>query len=213
MKEKLDQPGRGVIARYRAYLPVTNATPVISLGEGATPLLFSSRLSAKVGRGCEVFVKYEGLNPTGSFKDRGMTVAVSRAVERGAQTLICASTGNTSASAAAYAARAGIGCAVVLPAGKIASGKMVQAFAYGAQVVAIEGNFDDALKVVRQIGARDDFAIVNSINPDRIAGRHEDGPGGHPDDEHDGEAGNPQPGEQEGPAGDGPSWLGRGRSG
>ncbi|MGI8431467.1 MAG: threonine synthase [Chthoniobacterales bacterium] len=165
------RPGRGVIARYRAYLPVTDVTPVISLGEGATPLIFSPRLSTKIGRGCEVFVKYEGLNPTGSFKDRGMTVAVSKAVERGAQTLICASTGNTSASAAAYAVRAGIGCAVVLPAGKIASGKMVQAYAYGAQVVAIEGNFDDALEIVRQLCARDDFAIVNSINPERIAGQ------------------------------------------
>src|SRR5580765_2188101 len=124
--------GRGVIERYRAFLPVSEATPVISLGEGGTPLIFSPRLSAAVGRGCEVYIKYEGLNPTCSFKDRGMTVAVSKAVERGAQTLICASTGNTSASAAAYAARAGLRCAVVLPAGKIASGKMVQAFAYGA---------------------------------------------------------------------------------
>ncbi len=163
--------GRGVIARYRAYLPVTETTPVISLGEGGTPLIHSPRLSAAIGRACGVFVKYEGLNPTGSFKDRGMTVAVSRAVERGAKMLICASTGNTSASAAAYAARAGIGCAVVLPAGKIASGKMVQAFAYGAQIVAIEGNFDQALEIVRALGQRDDFAIVNSINPDRVAGQ------------------------------------------
>ncbi len=163
--------GGGVIARYRAYLPVAETTPVISLGEGGTPLIHSPRLSEVVGRGCEVFVKYEGLNPTGSFKDRGMTVAVSKAVERGARTLICASTGNTSASAAAYAARAGIGCAVVLPAGKIASGKMVQAFTYGAQIVAIEGNFDQALEIVRVLGRRDDFAIVNSINPDRIAGQ------------------------------------------
>ncbi len=163
--------GEGVIARYRAYLPVAETTPVISLGEGNTPLIFSPRLSARIGRGCEVFVKYEGLNPTGSFKDRGMTLAVSKAVERGARTLICASTGNTSASAAAYAARAGISCAVILPAGKIASGKMVQAFAYGAQVVAIDGNFDQALEIVRQLGARQDFAIVNSINPDRIAGQ------------------------------------------
>ena len=161
----------GVIARYRAYLPVSDATPVVSLGEGGTPLIHSPRLSELVGRGCEVFVKYEGLNPTGSFKDRGMTVAVSKALERGAQTLICASTGNTSASAAAYAARAGMRCAVVLPAGKIASGKMVQAFAYGAHVVAIEGNFDQALEIVRALGTRDDFAIVNSINPDRIAGQ------------------------------------------
>jgi threonine synthase len=163
--------GRGVIARYRTFLPVSQSTPIVSLGEGGTPLIFSPRLSAIVGRGCEVYLKYEGLNPTGSFKDRGMTVAVSKAVERGAAALICASTGNTSASAAAYAARAGIRCAVVLPAGKIASGKLVQAFAYGAKVVAIDGNFDDALLIVRALGQRDDFAIVNSINPDRIAGQ------------------------------------------
>ena len=144
---------------------------MVSLGEGGTPLIHSPRLSEKVGRGCEVFVKYEGLNPTGSFKDRGMTVAVSKALERGAKTLICASTGNTSASAAAYAARAGMRCAVVLPAGKIASGKMAQAFAYGARIVAIEGNFDQALEIVRALGEREDFAIVNSINPDRIAGQ------------------------------------------
>jgi threonine synthase len=161
----------GVIERFRAHLPVTETTPVISLGEGNTPLIPCPRLSARVGRGCEVFVKYEGLNPTGSFKDRGMTVAVSKAVERGTAAVVCASTGNTSASAAAYAARAGVRCAVILPAGKIASGKLVQAFAYGARVVAIEGNFDDALRVVRELGSRPDFAIVNSINPDRIAGQ------------------------------------------
>ena len=163
--------GRGVIARYREHLPVSEATPIVSLGEGGTPLIFSPRLSEKVGRDCEVYLKCEGLNPTGSFKDRGMTLAVSKALERGAKALICASTGNTSASAAAYAARAGIRCAVVLPAGKIASGKMIQAVAYGAKIVAIEGNFDQALEIVRALGARDDFAIVNSINPDRIAGQ------------------------------------------
>ncbi|MEP6810319.1 MAG: threonine synthase [Chthoniobacterales bacterium] len=162
---------RGVIERYRAFLPVNDATPVISLGEGSTPLLPCSRLSEKVGRGCEVFVKYEGLNPTCSFKDRGMTVAVSKAVEQGKGAVVCASTGNTSASAAAYAARAGIKCAVILPAGKIAAGKLVQAYAYGAKVVAIDGNFDDALRVVRELGSRADFAIVNSINPHRIAGQ------------------------------------------
>ncbi len=169
--ESITRQGRGVIARYREYLPVSGSTPLVSLGEGDTPLILSPRLSSLVGRGCEVFIKYEGLNPTGSFKDRGMTVAVSKALERGAKTLLCASTGNTSASAAAYAARAGMRCAVVLPAGKIATGKMVQAFAYGAQVVAIEGNFDQALEIVRALGARDDFAVVNSINPDRIAGQ------------------------------------------
>jgi len=160
-----------VIDRYRTYLPVAAVTPVVSLGEGGTPLIYSPRLSEKVGRGCEVFVKYEGMNPTGSFKDRGMTVAVSKALERGARTLICASTGNTSASASAYAARAGMRCAVILPAGKIASGKMAQAFAYGARVVAIEGNFDQALEIVRALGQREDFAVVNSVNPDRIAGQ------------------------------------------
>ena len=163
--------GRGVIARYRECLPVSDSTPIVSLGEGGTPLIFSPRLSAIVGRNCEVYLKYEGLNPTGSFKDRGMTVAVSKAVERKTAAIICASTGNTSASAAAYAARAGIRCVVVLPAGKIASGKLVQAFAYGAKVIAIDGNFDDALTIVRKLGEREDFAIVNSINPDRIAGQ------------------------------------------
>jgi threonine synthase len=163
--------GRGVIARYREFLPVSETTPIVSLGEGGTPLIFSPRLSAIVGRDCQVHLKYEGLNPTCSFKDRGMTVAVSKALERGVATVICASTGNTSASAAAYAARAGLRCAVVLPAGKIASGKLVQAFAYGAKVIAIEGNFDDALVIVRKLGKRDDLAIVNSINPDRIAGQ------------------------------------------
>ena len=163
--------GRGVIERYREFLPVWETTPLVSLGEGDTPLVFSPRLSQIAGRNCEVFLKCEGQNPTGSFKDRGMTVAVSKAVESGAASLICASTGNTSASAAAYAARARIRCAVVLPAGKIARGKLMQAFAYGANVVAIDGNFDDALRVVRELGQREDVAIVNSINPDRIAGQ------------------------------------------
>jgi threonine synthase len=162
---------RGVIERYREFLPVSPATPVVSLGEGNTPLIYSARLSERVGRGCEVFVKNEGVNPTGSFKDRGMTVAVSKAVERGTRALICASTGNTSASAAAYAARAGISCVVILPAGKIATGKLLQAFAYGAKTVAIGGNFDDALRIVRELGETGDFTIVNSINPDRIAGQ------------------------------------------
>src|SRR5436190_8498664 len=163
--------GRGVIARYREFLPVSAGTPVISLGEGGTPLLHSPRLSAIVGRGCEVYLKCEGLNPTGSFKDRGMTVAVSKAVERKTTALICASTGNTSASAAAYSARAGLRCAVVLPARKIATGKLLQAMAHGARIVAIEGNFDDALLVVRALGSRPDFTIVNAINLDRIAGQ------------------------------------------
>jgi threonine synthase len=159
----------GVIERYREYLPVAESTPIVSLGEGNTPLLFCPRLSKRVGRG--VFVKNEGVNPTGSFKDRGMTVAVSKAIKQGATALICASTGNTSASAAAYAARAGISCVVILPAGRIATGKLLQGFAYGAKIVAIDGNFDDALRVVRELGQGGDFAIVNSINPDRIAGQ------------------------------------------
>ena len=161
--------GRGVIERYREYLPVTESTPIVSLGEGDTPLVFCPQLSKRVGR--VVFVKNEGVNPTGSFKDRGMTLAVSKAMERGATALICASTGNTSASAAAYAARAGISCVVILPAGKIATGKLLQAFVYGAKIVAIDGNFDDALRLVRELGEAGDFAIVNSINPDRIAGQ------------------------------------------
>jgi len=163
--------GRGVIEHYREYLPVSDSTPVISLGEGGTPLVHCPQLSKRVGHGCDVFVKNEGVNPTGSFKDRGMTVAVSKALERGATALVCASTGNTSASAAAYAARAGISCAVILPARKIASGKLLQAFVFGAKIVAIKGNFDDALRIVRELGERDAFAIVNSINPDRIAGQ------------------------------------------
>jgi threonine synthase len=162
---------RGVIEDYREYLPVSVSTSIVSLGEGNTPLIYCPQLSKRVGRACEVFVKNEGVNPTGSFKDRGMTVAVSKAIERGAKALICASTGNTSASAAAYAARAGILCIVILPAGKIATGKLLQAFAYGAKIVAIDGSFDDALQIVRELGDGHDFVIVNSINPDRIAGQ------------------------------------------
>jgi len=160
---------RGVISRFRQYLPVTDATPVISLNEGSTPLIHSPRLSEKAG--AEVFIKYEGLNPTCSFKDRGMTVAISKAVENKARTVICASTGNTSAAAAAYAARAGIQCAVLLPAGKIATGKLVQAYLYGATVIAIRGNFDDALHLVRELGGIPGIEIVNSINPHRIEGQ------------------------------------------
>jgi threonine synthase len=160
---------KGVISRYREFLPVGEGTPVVSLNEGSTPLIHSPRLSAKAD--AEVFLKFEGLNPTGSFKDRGMTVAISKAVERGAKTVICASTGNTSAAAAAYAARAGIQCVVILPAGKIAIGKLAQAYVYGAKVVAIRGNFDDALRIVREFGGVDGVAIVNSINPDRIEGQ------------------------------------------
>ena len=170
MTQSGGDPSRtGIIERFREFLPTCKT--VISLGEGNTPLVFSLKLSERLGHGCEVFVKNEGLNPTGSFKDRGMTVAVSRAIDRGARALICASTGNTSASAAAYAARAGIPCAVVLPAGKIATGKLVQAIVHGAKIVAIDGNFDDALQIVRELANEKEFALVNSINPDRIAGQ------------------------------------------
>lgn len=162
---------RGVISRYREYLPVSEATPVVSLNEGSTPLVHAPRLSEKVGRGCQVFVKYEGLNPTCSFKDRGMTMAISKAAENGVKAVICASTGNTSASAAAYASRAGMDCVVILPAGKIAMGKLAQALVYGAKVVEIDGNFDDALRLVREIGEMESFEVVNSINPYRIEGQ------------------------------------------
>ncbi len=167
MNEPLND--KGVIHRYRQFLPVSDSTPVISLSEGSTPLIHSPRLTEKAG--AEVYLKFEGLNPTGSFKDRGMTVAISKAVEDGAKTVICASTGNTSAAAAAYAARAGLQCAVILPADKIAIGKLAQAFVYGAKVVAIRGNFDDALRIVREFGGIDGVAIVNSINPHRIEGQ------------------------------------------
>src|SRR5205814_8996231 len=142
------QRSGGVIEHYREFLPVSPSTPIISLGEGNTPLIYSSRLSERFGNGCEVFIKNEGVNPTGSFKDRDMTVAVSKAIERGARALICASTGNASASAAAYAARAAIRCAVILPAGRIATGKLLHACDHGAKIVAIDGNFDDALRIV-----------------------------------------------------------------
>lgn len=161
----------GVIARYRSWLPVNDATPVVSLNEGSTPLIYSPWLSRVAGRGARVFLKYEGLNPTGSFKDRGMTTAISKAAERGAKAVICASTGNTSAAAAAYAARAGLRCAVLLPAGKIAAGKLLQAFMYGADTIAVRGNFDDALGLVREFASRPEFEIVNSINPFRIQGQ------------------------------------------
>src|ERR1700739_4731370 len=156
----------GVIERYREYLPVSERTPVISLVEGSTPLIPSPRLSSIAGRGCRVYLKFEGLNPTGSFKDRGMTVAVSKAVERGANLVICASAGNTSASAAAYAARAGIQCAVLIPSGKIAMGKLAQAFVYGAKVIALEGNFDRCLALIRELSTEPGIAVVNSINYD-----------------------------------------------
>jgi len=162
---------RGVIEQYRKHLPVTDKTPVVSLNEGNTPLIRAHNLEKIIGGDLELWLKYEGLNPTASFKDRGMTMAVSLAVERGAKAVICASTGNTSASAAAYAARAGIKCVVILPKGAIAMGKLMQALIEGATVIALHGNFDDALRIVREIGARSSIHIVNSINPDRIEGQ------------------------------------------
>lgn len=160
----------GVIARYRSFLPLGADDRAVSLGEGNTPLLPAPRLSERLG--AELYLKFEGANPTGSFKDRGMTVAVTRALATGARAVICASTGNTSAAAAAYAARAGLDCYVVIPDGKIALGKLAQALAYGAQVLAISGNFDDGLDLVRQIAAADPgIRLVNSINTDRIAGQ------------------------------------------
>jgi threonine synthase len=162
---------RGLIHQYRAHLPITDQTPVVTLNEGNTPLIRSERLACALGIPCPVYLKYEGLNPTGSFKDRGMTVAISKAVERGAKAVICASTGNTSASAAAYAARAGIQAYVLIPEGKIALGKLAQAMIHGAQVLQIRGNFDDALKLVREISDAHPVVLVNSVNPDRIEGQ------------------------------------------
>jgi threonine synthase len=157
---------KGVIEEFRDRLPVSEATPIVTLLEGGTPLIPAPFVSDLVAR--DVYLKFEGMNPTGSFKDRGMTLAVSKALEEGATAVACASTGNTSASAAAYAARAGIGCIVVLPAGKIAAGKLAQAIAHGATIVPIEGNFDDALQIVRDLADLHDVALVNSVNPYRI---------------------------------------------
>src|SRR6266446_8679698 len=161
----------GVIARYRRYLPVSDATPVVSLNEGNTPLIRVDDFVAAIGGNFELWMKYEGLNPTCSFKDRGMTVAVSKAKERGAEIVICASTGNTSASAAAYAARARMKCVVLLPKGNIALGKLAQALMYGATTIAVEGNFDEALRIVRELGETGKVEVVNSINPVRIEGQ------------------------------------------
>jgi threonine synthase len=161
---------RGVLRRYREYLPVTEATPLISLGEGSTPLVRSRRIAERAGVGA-LYYKLEMCNPTGSFKDRGMVVAVAKAMEAGARAVMCASTGNTSASAAAYAAHAGLEAYVVIPNGKVAAGKMAQTVMYGAQILAIEGNFDDALRIAREATARHPIALVNSVNPDRIAGQ------------------------------------------
>jgi len=159
----------GIIKRYKTFLPVSNATPIVTLNEGNTPLIFSEYLSNKIG--LRVFLKYEGVNPTGSFKDRGMTVAISKAVEDGAKAVMCASTGNTSASAAAFSARCGLKCIVLIPEGNIALGKLAQAMIHNAKVIAIKGNFDQALSLVRKITSNYPITLVNSINPYRIEGQ------------------------------------------
>ncbi len=158
--------------RYRAFLPITDRTPVVSLGEGFTPLVPARRLGEAIGVP-NLHLKVEGQNPTGSFKDRGMVVAIAKALEQGAKAVVCASTGNTSASAAAYAAAAGLECVVVLPKGRIASGKLLQALVAGARVVAVDGNFDAALRIVRELAERNDppVTLVNSVNPMRLEGQ------------------------------------------
>jgi threonine synthase len=160
---------RGVLREYADRLDVSDATPVITLGEGGTPLIPAAALSARTGT--EVWVKFEGMNPTGSFKDRGMTMAVSKAVEHGAKAVICASTGNTSASAAAYATHAGITAAVLVPEGRIAMGKLAQAIAHGAELLQVRGNFDDCLDIARDLAANYPVHLVNSVNNDRIEGQ------------------------------------------
>ena len=159
----------GIINKYRKYLPVSQATPIVTLNEGNTPLIFSEKLSNITET--RVFLKFEGTNPTGSFKDRGMTMAISKALEEGAKAVMCASTGNTSASAAAYSARAGLNCVVLIPEGAIAMGKLAQALIHDAKVIAIKGNFDSALKLVREITDNYPITLVNSINPYRIEGQ------------------------------------------
>lgn len=161
----------GLIERYRSRLPVSPGTRLISLGEGNTPLIQLQNIPRALGHDVDIYVKYEGLNPTGSFKDRGMTMAVTKAVEEGARAIICASTGNTSAAAAAYAARAGIACFVLIPEGKIALGKLAQAMVHGAVVLQIEGNFDVGMELVKQMGGVAPVTIVNSINPFRLQGQ------------------------------------------
>lgn len=162
---------QGLINKYRDYLPVSDKTPVITLNEGNTPLIKADNLAKRIGLNAEIYLKFEGLNPTGSFKDRGMTMAVSKAVEDGAKAIICASTGNTSAAAAAYGAKAGIKTFVLIPDGYIALGKLSQAMMYGANIIAIKGNFDEALELVREISANYPITLVNSVNPYRIEGQ------------------------------------------
>lgn len=161
----------GIIEKYRAWMPVSSETPVITLLEGDTPLIPAPALARTIDPKLTIYLKYEGLNPTGSFKDRGMTMAISKAVEAGKKAVICASTGNTAASAAAYSARAGIECAVLLPKGEVALGKVSQSLMHGAKVIAIDGNFDDALRLVREITDEYPIELVNSLNPFRIQGQ------------------------------------------
>ncbi len=161
----------GLIEAYRTYLPVSQDTPVVTLLEGNTPLIPTPAIAKRIGRDVQVYVKYDGLNPTGSFKDRGMTVAISKAKEAGAKAVICASTGNTSAAAAAYARRAGMRAFVVIPDGYVALGKLAQALLYGAEVIAINGNFDDALNIVREMSVNYPVTLVNSVNPYRLQGQ------------------------------------------
>lgn len=164
-------PWRGLIEEYRKFLPVTEHTPVVSLGEGNTPLIRAAKLAKRIAPGIDLYLKVEGANPTGSFKDRGMTMAISKALESGAQAVICASTGNTSASAAAYGARAGLAVYVLIPAGKIAMGKLSQAMMHQATVIQIDGNFDQALSIVKEVSALHHIELVNSLNPYRIEGQ------------------------------------------
>ncbi|NOX20403.1 MAG: threonine synthase [Nitrospirae bacterium] len=162
---------RGILNEYREFLPITEKTPIITLYEGDTPLIDAVNLQNKLNIDLKLYFKFDGANPTGSFKDRGMTLAISKAVEDGAKAVICASTGNTSASAAAYAARAGIKAIVLIPEGKIALGKLVQALIHGAEVIQVEGNFDQALEIVRQMVQKYPITLVNSINPYRLEGQ------------------------------------------
>ena len=162
---------QGLINKYRKYLPVSESTPIVTLNEGDTPLIKADNLAKKIGLECNIYLKFEGCNPTGSFKDRGMTMAVTKAKEEGSNAIICASTGNTSASAAAYGAKAGLKTYVLIPDGYIALGKLSQAMMYGAEIIAIQGNFDEALECVRAISDSHPITLVNSVNPYRIEGQ------------------------------------------
>src|SRR3954468_18813915 len=171
---ELRDPHPGILARYGQYLPITDQTPMLGLGEGDTPLVRSTVIEKELGVG-ELYFKLEGANPTGSFKDRGMVLTMAKAVEDGSQAVICASTGNTSASAAAYAARAGLTCAVLVPTGKIALGKMAQALVHGAVLLQVAGNFDDCLMLASKLALDYPVTLVNHINPHRIAGQRSAG--------------------------------------